>query len=457
MEKTSKGPIKNWYRIVSNIIMAAFMVAAFSWIWYQELNDLLYTSFLFKGNFLVIGVYAAFMILLVKIFGGFKINIYNILNAVVSQVTALLCTAALQFLFVFILIGRVALIPSILMSFLKMYAAQLVFCVVYTPIVMAIYHKVFPPYHMLLIHGAGNDGTIQIERQNHNYVIQDKISCEEDDEVIKAKIDAYDMVLIDDISESRRAEILRLCFEKNKKTLFVPTISNIIVNSAQHTHLLDSPLFECQNMPLTLFEQLTKRVGDILLSVCGIIVLSPLMILTALAIFLYDRGPVFYRQTRYTQGGKTFKILKFRSMIPDAEGDGRARLAAEHDSRITPVGRFIRACRIDEIPQLFNVLAGDMSFVGPRPERPEIADEYAKTSPEFVYRLKMKAGLTGFAQVYGKYNTNYIDKLKLDLIYIERYTILLDIQLLLLTLKVIFMKDSTEGLEEGKITATNKQ
>ena len=143
-------------------------------------------------------------------------------------------------------------------------------------------------------------------------------------------------------------------------------------------------------------------------------------------------------------------IYKFRSMVVNAEGDGKARLAAENDKRITPVGQFIRKTRLDELPQLINVLKGEMSIVGPRPERPEIIAEYEKKIPEFSCRLKVKGGLTGYAQIYGKYNTTPYDKLKMDMMYIQNYSFLLDIKLILMTAKVIFMKESTEGVHEEK-------
>jgi lipopolysaccharide/colanic/teichoic acid biosynthesis glycosyltransferase len=178
------------------------------------------------------------------------------------------------------------------------------------------------------------------------------------------------------------------------------------------------------------------------------------MLVTAIIIKAYDRGPVLYKQVRCTKDRKEFRIMKFRSMRVDAEKDGVARLAAKNDSRITPVGKFIRSCRIDELPQLFNILKGEMSFIGPRPERPEIIEQYLEEMPEFAYRTKVKAGLAGYAQVYGKYNTTPYDKLKLDLTYIENYTTWLDIKLMLLTLKVLFLPDSTEGIEEGQTTAS---
>ena len=180
------------------------------------------------------------------------------------------------------------------------------------------------------------------------------------------------------------------------------------------------------------------------------------MLVTAIVIKTYDGGSVLYKQVRCTRDRKQFKIMKFRSMREDAEKDGVARLAAKNDDRITPIGKFIRSCRIDELPQLFNILAGDMSFIGPRPERPEIIEQYLEEMPEFAYRMRVKAGLAGYAQVYGKYNTTPYDKLKLDLTYIENYSFWLDIKLMLLTVKILFTPDSTEGVEENQITAQKK-
>ena len=177
------------------------------------------------------------------------------------------------------------------------------------------------------------------------------------------------------------------------------------------------------------------------------------MAVVAIVIHRYDGGPALYRQVRLTRDGETFEILKFRSMRVDAEKDGVARLAAEGDDRITPVGKIIRACRLDELPQLINILRGDMSIVGPRPERPEIAAQYEEEMPEFALRLQVKAGLTGFAQVYGKYNTKPYDKLEMDLLYIAQQSIWQDIKLIFVTVKVLFMKESTEGVSQGQVTA----
>ena len=204
---------------------------------------------------------------------------------------------------------------------------------------------------------------------------------------------------------------------------------------------------------MTIEQRFVKRLIDIVCAVILLLVASPFMLITAIAIKLYDGGPVLYKQVRCTRDMQEFKILKFRSMRTDAEKDGVARLASKNDSRITPIGKFIRKVRIDELPQLFNILKGEMSFIGPRPERPEIIRQYQEEMPEFTFRTKVKAGLAGYAQVYGKYNTTPYDKLKLDLFYIENYSVWLDIKLMLLTLKILFQPDSTEGVEENQTTA----
>ena len=188
---------------------------------------------------------------------------------------------------------------------------------------------------------------------------------------------------------------------------------------------------------------------DIVISLIGIVIASPFMIVIALCIKLYDHGQVLYKQERLTKDGEQFMIYKFRSMTTHSE-DAGARLAAKEDARITPVGRVIRAIHFDELPQLFNILKGEMSVVGPRPERQIIADQYTEEIPEFVLRLKVKAGLTGYAQVYGKYNTTFYDKLLMDLMYISKPSILEDLTIMLATVKILTSKESTEGVGEGK-------
>ena len=214
-------------------------------------------------------------------------------------------------------------------------------------------------------------------------------------------------------------------------------------------NLFDSPLLLSRNnQGLQIEQEIMKRIIDIVGSLIGIVITIPIFLIVGICIKMTDGGPVIYQQTRLTKNGKKFQIYKFRTMVQNAEADGKARLASEGDPRILPIGRVLRATRLDELPQIYNILKGDMSIVGPRPERPELAAELEKEIPEFSFRLQVKAGLTGYAQVYGKYNTTPYDKLKLDLTYIRNYSVLEDLKLIIMTPKIMLMKESTEGVKE---------
>ena len=254
--------------------------------------------------------------------------------------------------------------------------------------------------------------------------------------------------MINDVPSQIRNDILKFCYEHRIRTYVTPKLSDIIIRGAQNISLFDTPLLLVRSRGWTVTQRAIKRTFDILLCGIAMIPAAPVMLLVALAIKLEDGGPVFYKQKRATIGGKVFEILKFRSMIVDAEKEGKSIPATDRDPRITKVGRFIRATRLDEIPQLLNILKGDMSVVGPRPERLEHVEEYGKDIPEFDFRLQVKGGLTGYAQIYGKYNTSAYDKLRLDLIYIENYSLLLDLKLILMTIRIMLSKESTEGFDK---------
>ena len=449
---------KNWYRFFANSILVLMALLCYIYVWFNYVNVMLDKIYIMKGNFLVLGVYAIMITYFISFFGGFKIGVNKKSNVIISQIIGLLISNGIYFVVTVMMAGYMSYVPKFLVYYGCTFIVQSILVTIASYLFMTLFYKVFPPYKVLNIKGNHeNNLAYKFDSRNDKYNVTGEISYEADIAEIERIVDDYDAVLINDVPNEKRNRILKVCFARGKRVYITPKISDIIIRSADTLAVFDTPLLLANNGTLSITERIIKRAFDIFLSALGLIVLSPLMILVSLAIFLYDRGPVFYRQTRYTKNGKTFKILKFRSMIPNAEKDGVARLAAEKDDRITPVGKFIRATRLDELPQFFNILRGDMSFVGPRPERPEIADEYTKELPEFAYRLKVKAGLTGYAQIYGKYNTTSYDKLKLDMIYVENCSLLMDLKLLLLTLKVIFMKESTEGLEEGQITASNKK
>ena len=258
----------------------------------------------------------------------------------------------------------------------------------------------------------------------------------------------YDAVVLWDLPNKERNDLLKLCYGSGIRVYLMPKITDVIIKGMSPLHFFDTPIFMAREYPLKLEERVAKRALDLICSLLLGILTSPFMLLTALAVKLYDGGPVLYKQTRVTLGNREFQILKFRSMSVSAEADGVARLAGKQDARITPVGRFIRSCRLDELPQLWNIFKGEMSFVGPRPERPELIRKYMEEMPEFAFRTRVKAGLAGYAQIYGKYNTTPYDKLKLDLYYIENYSFWLDLQLMLLTPKILLTPESTEGVSE---------
>ena len=256
-------------------------------------------------------------------------------------------------------------------------------------------------------------------------------------------------MVINDVAGESRNRILKYCYSRSIRTYVVPQVTDIILASAQDVTLLDTPLKLVRGRGLTVFQRVCKRCRDVVLCLIAMVAAAPIMLLVAIAIKLEDGGPVFYRQARVTRGGKVFDILKFRSMVVDAEKNGYdlSMRANGRDPRITKVGHVIRGCRVDELPQILNILKGDMSIVGPRPERVENVAAYSKELPEWHYRERVKAGLTGYAQIFGKYNTTAEDKLRLDLIYIENYSLLLDIKLIFMTGRILFSKESTEGFE----------
>lgn len=260
----------------------------------------------------------------------------------------------------------------------------------------------------------------------------------------KQDIDTADGALIADIDSNSKRAVMEYCYKKEKKVLFEPDFSDIIINSSTHELLDDTSLFVNSPLGLTFEQRLAKRIFDLIFSAILIVVLSPAMLIVAFAVKLSDGGRIFYRQQRSTIGGKFFYVIKFRTMVENAEDKTGAVLAQINDSRITKTGRILRKLRLDELPQLFNVLGGSMSIVGPRPEREELAKDICTELPEFEYRLRVKAGLTGLAQISGKYSTAPKEKLFLDILYIERYSLKLDLKIILQTLLVIFAPEKAE-------------
>ena len=322
--------------------------------------------------------------------------------------------------------------------------------------------RIYPQKKTVLIYREPLDkfrfGTIQGKPMEKLYKITDEIMFNGAFHELEPQLEGYDAIFVAGVNSRCRNGILKYCKERNIPGFFLPHVGDTIMQDAKHIRSFDSPVLYVERKVLDPEYAFVKRAFDIGASLLGLIVCSPILLITAIAIKAYDGGPALYKQVRLTKDGREFKILKFRSMRVDAEKDGVARLSTgKQDNRITPVGRWIRACRIDELPQLLNILLGDMSVVGPRPERPEIAEQYYKTMPDFRLRLQVKAGLTGYAQIYGKYNTDPYEKLEFDLLYINNMDILNDLRLVFATFSILFSPESTEGVKDGSITAMDHE
>lgn len=429
-------------------------VYAYFWMtaYYPFLHMHRRLNFFFKGHVLMFLVYFVLLFFFTSTYGGLKVGYLKPVDVYFSQFFSLLGVNLLSYVQISLMANWLVDARPIIETML----IQIVLSAVWVYVCNMFYHKVFPPREILLVHGERPIDSIvaKFNSRKDKYRINRCIDIAEGIEKIKEEITGgYGAVVLWDIPIQVRNELLKYCYSKSVRVYMMPKVSDVLVKGSDQLHLFDTPILLTREYALKIEQRLIKRLIDIVCAVLLLIIASPFMLITAAAIKLYDGGPVLYKQIRCTRDAREFYILKFRSMRVDAEKDGVARLAAKNDSRITPIGRIIRAVRIDELPQLFNILKGDMSFIGPRPERPEIIAQYVEEMPEFVFRMKVKAGLAGYAQVYGKYNTTPYDKLKLDLTYIENYSVWLDLKLMLLTLKILFKPESTEGVDSNQTTA----
>ncbi|WP_035052181.1 sugar transferase [Carnobacterium pleistocenium] len=266
---------------------------------------------------------------------------------------------------------------------------------------------------------------------------------------VEKNLNKIDIVYIaSDICEEEKLKIYNLLVSKRKKLFLTTSFENLLLVKPNIMNIEDESIIEVSNFEISSEDNLVKRLIDIIFSLVLIVVASPIMLITALLIKLTSEGPVLYKQVRITKDGKDFNVLKFRSMSATAEKDSGPVLASSNDARVTFVGKYIRSLRVDELPQLFNVLVGDMSVVGPRPERPFFVDQFKKENPHYYLRHNVRAGITGYAQVYGKYASDFNSKLNFDLLYIKKYSLLLDIKIMLQTIKILFDKVSSKGLDE---------
>lgn len=447
MKKLSRGAyedMKGFVRVAETLLEIVILTLAYYIAWIKG-YDLAY--FAYKGKYVLMGVYA---VLLYALFLNSDCTMFGQLHRgdlIMGQIISICLVNAITYLQL-CLIANGVLSPT---PILALTAVDIAIAIILIFIYTGLYHRLYAPHDMLLIYGhrRGVELKIKMDSRKDKYNISGLISSDEGFDKIIQEIPKYDAVVLNDVPAPLRNDILKFCYRYRVRTYVSPKLTDIMLRGARNITLFDTPLLLVKGTGLTPAERVTKRAMDILISVLALLLLSPLMLLVSAAIKLEDGGPVFFRQKRMTRNGREFDILKFRSMVVDAEKYAGAVLATDNDPRITRVGRIIRPFRIDELPQLLNILKGDMSIVGPRPERKVIANEYCKDIPEFAYRLKVRAGLTGYAQIYGKYNTSAYDKLRLDLMYIENYSLLLDVKLIILTIRILFSKESTEGVDKA--------
>lgn len=377
----------------------------------------------------------------------FRVSILQIRDVIFGEVLATMITDIIMYILIWMLsIHLPNLIPGLIT-----WGGQCVIGVIWAYVMHQSYFSTHPPLRTIVIY----DERMGMENLIHTYGLEKRFNIKTvyPVESIMDKLEVmeeFDVAFLCGIHSRERNIILKHCISHKIKLFMIPRIADVMMRGSEQIHMLYLPILKTQRYKPSIEYKIIKRTMDIVVSGIATIVLSPLFLITAIAV-KSDGGPAFYKQKRLTKDGKVFEILKFRSMRVDAEKYSGAVLSAgENDPRITKVGRIIRACRLDELPQLLNILKGDMSLVGPRPERPELQKEIEKEVPEFGLRLQAKAGLTGYAQVYGKYNTTFYDKLLMDLMYISKPSILEDFTIMLATVKILTSKESTEGVGEGK-------
>ena len=433
---------------IFNVILIS-LPFAFVWRLYYSKNAAV--SYGWKGIYTVIAIYMLLYTLLGRIYGGFTIRTPRRSEIVYSQFLAFFISDAVIYIVICLISDGLVNALYMLLTLVVQFGISVIW--VFTA--HGIYYRVTPPAKTVVVQDKREtpDELLNRKGMDRLFNVIRYVSVDECLRDMDGTLKGADVVFLYGIHSHERNQIVKHCLYNHINSFIIPRIGDMIMSGAEPLHLFPVPVLTVENYNPSPFFLAVKRAFDLIVSLTALIILSPLMIVIAI-IIKSDGGTALYKQVRLTQGGREFNVLKFRSMRMDAEKDGVARLSSgENDPRITPIGHFIRKCRIDELPQLFNILKGDMSIVGPRPERPEIAREYEKIMPEFSLRLQAKAGLTGLAQVYGKYNTTPYDKLLMDLQYIAHPSITQDLMIMFATVKILFLPESTEGVAVGQTTA----
>ena len=443
------------YLLLVKALLVAVDTAFFAAAWYLFYSKHLFVeTFYGKGHLFVIALFVVLYVSLAKLYGGFDLTTSSASELSYGHAVAAVITAFFTYIVLWLLQRT---LPNVL-PLLAVMAGMILASALWSGPAVRLTNRLLPPKRTVLIYAyseAMENGQMIINNMPWRFALVGQLAVDGDPARTLAELKAMnaEAVMICGVSSSVRNDIVKFCIAEKMEAYVRPNIGDYLINGAKTMQMCSLPVMLCQRCNPSVWYLVVKRGMDIVLSLAALVILSPLMLVTAAAIKLYDGGPVFYKQIRLTKDRKEFYVYKFRSMRVDAEKDGVARLASQGDDRITPVGKVIRSLRIDELPQLLCILMGTMTIVGPRPERPEIAEQYEKEMPEFALRLQAKAGLTGYAQVYGKYNTSPYNKLQMDLQYIGSMGLVTDLKIIFATIKVLFVPESTEGVAQGQTTA----
>lgn len=452
MDKKTKKSLALRFTKATHILVSVAFFCLCNWFFYGHLfalnERIIYTA---AGGF----VFFVLVMLLGRIYDIYSVGSARVSHLIYSHgLTFLIADCVAYATIVLAALRFVTPVPAIIL-----FVVHMIWSTAWSLFENWFYFKVSPPRRTIIIYGDTKElyKLNELKSISKKFNVVKSINASVGKEALANEIESAQIVFLTDVEGELRSALIKECVTRGVQCYIMPRVGDIILSGADQMHTLSVPFMRVKRAAPAPEYLFVKRAIDIVASLIAIIILSPFMLVTALAIKIYDRGPVLYKQTRLTRNHKEFKVLKFRSMRVDAEKDGVARLSTEHDSRITPIGKIIRKIRFDELPQLFNILKGDMTIVGPRPERPEIAAQYEKEIPSFGLRLQVKAGLTGYAQIYGKYNTEPYDKLKMDLIYINNMSLGEDIRLMFATIKILFLPESTEGIADGQTTASHTE
>lgn len=431
-----------------SLLVITILTVLYAYVWKTYYLIKIPLPFGRRGNYLMYALYMVLAYLFTRLYGARKIGDWTVGIIVYSQMlSAVMVNVCIYLIVLLINRGYITFLPMIYLTVMD-FAAVIVWAV----FAKLVYQKINPPRRMILVYADRDPDMLfeKMSRRRDKYNICEYINVSRGLEAVKKTVLDYDAVILCDIPSEQRNDLVKYCFEKELRAYVTPKLSDVILMGADNSNVFDFPLLICKNREMGIEKAFAKRTLDLVLIVPVCIVSAPVMLLLALLIKCFDRGPVFSRQKCLTLNGRVFEQYRFCSAR--AADEDTIDAADKRENRSTPVGGFLRRIHLDGLPQMYNVLKGEMSIVGPHPERPEMAARYKEFIPEYDFRLRMKAGLTGYAQVHGRFYTTPYDQLKLDLFYIEHQSFLLDLELIMMAVKVMFMRKRSEKIENWQVT-----